>query len=303
MSNENTVESSELGLDARASQLLADLTSQGTSETAQEATNGPEAVPAVEESPPEQSADEQRKARIAARQAALIAMRDQERAKAAERASRRQPKQEPAKDDAPAPFDAASFFIEAEKRGVTPEGVAAWLNRHNDPTHAAEFAAKKQLTPFEQKLEEQRKELAQLRAELVAEREQQRLQQLIEQNTKALHNSVEQSKEAAPLTFALLKKQPAMFRTLSNSICDALPDGFTAQDVIDYMEENLLTLQLVEQNSPASTQQKPKSAKATAQNVGNRIASERATTVDPSEEDDGDLETRAARLKARLSNL
>jgi hypothetical protein len=75
--------------------------------------------------------------------------------------------------------------------------------------------------------------------------------------------------------------------------------------VIDQLEEDLSDLQLhgsaAAPAAPSTTKPPPKPAAAKA-NVGNRLAAERATTV----EDDGDdadlsLDERAQRLKARLA--
>lgn len=294
-------------LDARAAAAFAELSEATKAESVPGEENATEEKPgpSEQEAPKEaeKTPDELRRERIAARHRQLEAFNEAERKKAEARAAKRAVVQTPPVEPLPVAYDAASFFLEAEKRGATPEQVAAWLSGHNDPTQQAEIAARRQLSPLEQKLEEQSRKLQQLQESLLAEREAQRIEQLVAQNTRILHDHVAQSKESAPLSFALLQHQPAMFRNLSNSICDSLPAGFTSADVIDSLEEALQAVQLQPFATGTSTQQKTKTAKASAPNIGNRIASDRATTVDSSDDDEGDLETRAKRLKARLSKL
>ena len=67
------------------------------------------------------------------------------------------------------------------------------------------------------------------------------------------------------------------------------------------IEVKLADFQLYEVPSPDSTTKRTKESAAAKANVGNRLAAERGTTVNQDEEDPGDLEDRARRLKARLA--
>lgn len=268
-----------------------------------------EAALTTEPKTPEQLAEErrqrieQRKQQLAEEERARVAA---SHARKAERQQQVPETQAQAPRDTLAITDAASFFAAAEKLQIPPNELAAWLTQQQDPAKAAEAAARKTLSPVEQKLKEIEERQAALERREAELREQAQLQQIVEQNYKLLASHLESVKSDAPLSAAFATNSPAEYRRAVESICDALPQGFTAQDVIDQLEENLSTLAKALQiqaavTAPSTAKPTPKPAAAKA-NVGNRLAAERATTVDPSDDDEGgDLEERARKLKALLS--
>lgn len=308
----------DASLDARASALLEHL--QADQKTAAREAQTPEAPaakvepegttpaePAAEKTP-EQVA-EARRARIAARDAEVQRLAEEERARFAASRAKKQERQAPEAPAAPpsggiAITDADSFFKAAEKLAIPPHQLAAWLTQQQDPTKAAQHAAKEALSPVEQKLAELERKQAERDERDRQAAEQAQVAQLVEQNHQILANHLESVKAEAPLAAAFQAKSPAKFRRAVESICDALPPGFTAQDVIDQLEEDLSDLQLngspAAPAAPSTAKPTPKPAAAKA-NVGNRLAAERATTVEDDGDDEGDLEERARKLKARLA--
>lgn len=313
----------DASLDARASALF-DQIKTDQKQAAREAA--PDAAPAASPAPaaktpsdgetpadpaaaktPEQLAEE-RRARIAARDAEVQRLAEEERARVAASRAKKQERQAPEPTPAPtnglAITDAASFFRAAEQLAIPPQELAAWLTGQNDPAKAAKHAAKEVLSPVEQKLKELEEKQAAWEQQQRQAAEQSQLAQIIEQNHQLLATHLETVKAEAPLAAAFATKSPAKFRRAVESICDGLPPGFTAQDVIDQLEENLSDLQLHgSAAAPAAlSTAKPTPKPAAAQaNVGNRLAAERATTVEDDGEDEGDLEERARKLKARLA--
>lgn len=311
----------DASLDARASALLEQIqTDQKTAaraETAPETPGEPaKTEPAAEQKPetpaaektPEQAAEERRQ-RIEARKQQLA---EEERARVAASRARKEERQAPPSP----PEDPDVLTIRVSKKNpqsiidafeaanVDHGEVAKWLMSSTDPAKAAELAAKRTLSPVEQKLAElEARERAREERDRQAA-EQAQVQQLVEQNHKVLASHLESVKAEAPLAAAFMQNSPGEYRRAVESICDALPAGFTAQDVIDQLEENLSALakalQIQAATTPSTAKPTPKPAAAKA-NVGNRLAAERATTVDPSDDDEGgDLEERARKLKALL---
>ncbi|MER3499761.1 MAG: hypothetical protein C4308_14630, partial [Chitinophagaceae bacterium] len=265
----------------------------------------PDGAPAETKTP--EALAEERRMRIEQRKRELA---EEERARVAAAQARKAWRQQPQTPPEQPPkqgvtiTDAASFFEAAEKLQIPPQDLAAWLMQQQDPAKAAEFAAKKTLTPIEQKLAEleaKQRAWEDYQRQLV---EQAQVSQIVEQNHRALANLLESQKAEAPLSAAFMANSPAEYRRAVESICDGLPPGFTAQDVIDQLEENLSSLakalQIQAASTPSTAKPSPKYAAAKA-NVGNRLASERATTVNDDGEDEGDLEERARKLKARLA--
>lgn len=304
-------------LDSRAASLLAQL--EGEQKAADRAEAHPDAEPteapakakaapsAVEEPPTQDAIAEARRARIAANNEARERMAAEERAKVAASKQKKAERQPHAVEQAPgvAITDAASFFAAAEKLAIPPQELAAWLTGQQDPSKVATAAAKSALTPVEQKLKELEEKQAAFEARQAAAVERAQVAQLVEQNHRLLASHLDSVKHEAPLAAAFMTSKPAKFRAAVESICDELPPGFTAQDVIDHLEEELLDLQLP--GSPAAaaaptSSAKPKNPAAVKANVGNRLAAERATTVEDDGDDaGGDLEDRARKLKARLA--
>lgn len=309
----------DASLDTRASALLEQLQGEQKSAAREAAHPSDPEAPVVEAKPkvdkpvegapvaktPEQIAEE-RRTRLAARDALVAQMAEAERTKVAASRSRKQERQ-PEPVEAPTNgvtiTDAASFFQAAEKLQIPPNELAAWLTGQQDPAKAAEAAAKRTLSPVEQKLKELEAKQAQWEQQQAQAAEQHRVNAIVEQNHQLLANHLDSVKSEAPLASAFQAKSPAKFRRVVESICDGLPPGFTAQDVIDQLEEDLSDLQLngSSATSPTSTTKptpKPAAAKA---NVGNRLAAERATTVEDDGDDaEGDLDERARKLKALL---
>jgi hypothetical protein len=261
------------------------------------------------EKTPEQVAEE-RRARIAARDADVKRLAEEERARVA---ASRQKKQERQPEPAPSAAkpgieikDAASFFAAAEQLQIPPQELAAWLTGQQDPTKAAKHAAREALSPVELKLKELEEKQQRWEEQQRQAAEKAQVAQLVERNHQLLATHLESVKSEAPLSAAFMAKNQRRFRHAVESICDRLPDGFTAQDVIDQLEEDLLDLQLAgsapapsAETSTTKPTAKPAAAKA---NVGNRLAAERATTVEDNGDDaDDDLDTRARKLKARLA--
>lgn len=313
-----------MSLDARASALLEQITTdqktaarEALAETPAEPGATVQAATADEGKPAEaglttepktqEQLAEERRQRIEARTKQLA---EEERQRVADSRARKEGRQAPAAEAPPAQqgvaiTDAASFFAAAEKLQIPPQDLAAWLTQQNDPAKAAEAAARKTLSPLEQKLKDIEDRQAALERREAEIREQAQLAQVIEQNHQLLANHIESVKAEAPLAAAFLSNNPKEYRRAVEGICDALPAGFTAQDVVDQLEENLSSLAraLQIQSGQATSATKPTAKPAAAKaNVGNRLAAERATTVDPSDEDEGgDLEERARKLKARLA--
>ena len=311
----------EGGLDQRADKLIAKLNAEAKAaareEPADEETTAEEPVVEAEPAKTEEKKPEPAAAKTAEqiaterreRLAAIERMAEEERAKVA---AKRQRPVEPAPAAAPPPQqpavtfdpkDPASVFRFIEAQGIPPAAVADWLSSANDPARAAEVVAKKHLSPLEQQLAEVREN--QKRLEQTWQQQQQALyeQQLVAENQRLLVSHLDSVKSEAPLAARFYARSPAKFMAAVDSVCARLPDGFTAQDVIDSIEENLSELQLVEAPAPAapasSTKRKePAAAKA---NVGNRLAAERGSVVDDEEDTPADLEERARRLKARLA--
>jgi hypothetical protein len=306
---EQTGTNPDADLDARAAAALEAIraTETDTPEpSAPVASPEPAAVApdASPDAPAEDAATVARRERMAARQAEIQRLAEDERARVAAAKARRAAKTPAAAPVAmPDIVDEASFFAAAEARGVTPQKLAEWISSASSPERVAMDAAKRQLTPVEERLREQAAKLEALERQ-IAEREQSaREQALIEQNTKILFNHLESVSEEAPLSARFKSKNPDKFLEAVDGICRQLPTGFTAQDVIDNLEELLTELQLsaAPLGSPRTTSTKnPKTSVAPA-NVGNRLAAERATTVEGDEDESLDLESRASRLKALLA--
>lgn len=303
-------------LDSRAAALFDQIATDQKA-TARDAAH-PADAPAKEapaeapaEAAEEPSADpvaDARRARIAERKAELQKLAEEERAKVAASRARKQaaPADEPPAQQGIQITDAASFFQAAEKLAIPPQDLAAWLTGQQDPSKVAEASAKKALSPVEQKLRELEERQAAWEEQQRRAAETAQVRALVEQNHQILANHLESIASEAPLSAAFSKRAPAKFRAAVESVCDQLPPGFTAQDVIDQIEEELVSMRdaLQLQGAPAES-----SARSTAKappaavkaNVGNRLAAERATTVEDDGDDAGDdLETRAQRLKARL---
>ncbi len=315
-------------LDARASVLLEQIATEQKSSAREAAHPEPaEGEPAKEtpaakaDAPAEQPAAaktadqiaEERRQRIEARNAELRQMAEQERAKVDASRQRKQerapePQTPPQQAAGIAITDAATFFQAAEKLSIPPHELAAWLTQQQDPAKAAKHAAKEVLSPVEQKLKELEEKTARWEAEQRQREEQARVSQLVEQNHAILASHLDSVKDEAPLAAAFRSNAPEDYRAAVENICDALPPGFTAQDVVDQLEERLTKLHRALQfqgaaapSAPTSSA-KPKPPAAVKANVGNRLAAERATTVEDDGDDaEGDLEDRARRLKARLA--
>lgn len=314
-------------LDQRAEALITKLNAAAKAE-AREAPKTEDAPPAEEPATPEagMTADKARPqeepAKTAAKTQEQIAterrarleaiekMAEEERAKVAAKRQRVEPPPQAAAPPQPVaqapafdPKDPASVFRFIEAQGLPPQAVADWLSSANDPTRAAETAVKKNLSPLEQQLAEVRENQKRLEQTLVQREQQAYEQQLVAENQRLLVSHLEAVKSEAPLAARFYAKSPNKFMVAVDSVCARLPDGFTAQDVIDQIEENLTDLQLLEvapaSPGPASTKRKePAAAKA---NVGNRLAAERGSVVDDEGDEPADLEERARRLKARLA--
>lgn len=294
-------------LDARAAAALEAIQS-APKEPADDATetDAPLASPVAETPSEEDAAAKARRDRMASRQAEIQRLAEEERARVAASKARRAARQETAPKAPSIPIaDETSFFAAAEAAGVSPQKLADWLAGANSPERVATEAAKRTLSPVEERIKEQAEKLAALERQ-IAEREHAANEaRLIEQNTKILFDHLESVAHEAPLSARFQKKSPEKFLEAVDGICRQLPSGFTAQDVIDNLEEFLSELQLngspiaqATKNSPTKPQPKPAAAPA---NVGNRLAAERATTVESDDEDSLDLESRAARLKAQLA--
>lgn len=305
---EQTSGNADADLDARAAAALEAIQSapkehvDGATET-----DAPLASPVAETPSEEDAAAKARRERMSARQAEIQRLAEEERARVAAAKARKAARQEPSKSPHPsvAIADETSFFAAAEAAGVSPQKLADWLAGANSPERVATEAAKRTLSPVEERIKEQAEKLAALERQ-IAEREHAAHEaRLIEQNTKILFDHLESVAHEAPLSARFQKKSPEKFLEAVDGICRQLPSGFTAQDVIDNLEEFLFELQLngspiaqATKNSPTKPQPKPAAAPA---NVGNRLAAERATTVESDDEDSLDLESRAARLKALLA--
>lgn len=309
----------DLTLDQRAAAALDAITGEPKPEPIASEAEAPAAKPAkakteaapVEEpaaKTPDQAAEERRQ-RIAARDAQIQQLAEEERGRVAASRARRQERQAVEAPAVPSPSaglavtDAASFWKAAESLGIPPSEMAAWLSGQSDPAVTAKHAAKEALSPVEKKLAElEAKQAAWERSQRDAY-EQAQVAQLVQQNFQILANRLDEVKAEAPLSAAFKAKSPAKFERAVHAVCDALPPGFTAQDVIDQIEEDLSELQLNSSPvTPISTPQRTKQFAAAQANVGNRLAAERATTVEDDDTDvSPDLEDRARQLKARLA--
>lgn len=300
--------------DAIISKLNADAKSDARAETEQAEPKAPKEVEAAKpaatkpdkqtEKTPEQIATDRRE-----RLAAIDKMAEEERAKVA--AKRARPAEQPAppqvaQQPAAPPFDPkdpASVFRYVESLGVPPAAVADWLASANDPARVAEHAAKKSLSPVEAKLQELAEQQRRLE-HAIATRDQQLYEQRIaDENRQVLVSRLESVKSESPLAARLYAKSPHKFMAAVDNVCDRLPDGFTAQDVIDQIEESLSDLQLTEVTpaKPGTDSTNRKGPAAAKANVGNRLAAERGSVVDDEGDEPSDLEERARRLKARLA--
>lgn len=312
----------EVSLDERAASLLDVLKGEGAAPAAEPAEGEPVAAakPAKVADPaapveavaktPDQIAEERRQ-RIAARDADIQKLAEDERARVAasrQRKQERQPAEAPPSPATPAGLavtDVASFWRAAESLNIPPGEMAAWLSGQSDPVATAKHAAKEALTPVEKKLAELEAKQAQWEAQQREAQQAAQLSQVVARNMQILNGHLETVKAEAPLTAAFRANAPEDFEAAVNSVADQLPPGFTAQDVIDQLEENLTkfhkALQLTAPTAPSTPQRTAKPAAAKA-NVGNRLASERATTVEDDDTDVApDLEDRARQLKARLA--
>lgn len=270
-----------------------------------------EAAP-VGEKTPEQIAEERRQ-RIAARDAQMAEFAEGERAKVAASRAKRQDRQAPAAAPQEDPDvitirvrknDPKSIFDAFEAVQTPPQMLAEWLTKPADPGIAAKHAAKEALSPVERELAEIKAALAAREQRDAEAAEQAHVAQLVEHNHHLLANHLDAVRAEAPLAATFATKSPAKFRRSVEAICDGLPPGFTAQDVIDQLEEELSDLQLNGSTAApvAQSTAKQKPPAAVKANVGNRLAAERATTIEDDGDDaEGDLESRARRLKARLA--
>jgi hypothetical protein len=308
-----------LSLDQRASLALSQIEESSKAEPTTEetvATEAPAAKPKTEAAAPVVEAAAKTPEQIAeersARMAAIGQLAEEERARVAasrQRKQERQPAESPAAPPASAGLavtDAASFWKAAEQLGIPPSDMAAWLSGQSDPVATAKHAAKEALSPVEKKL-------AELEAKQAAweQRQQQayqaaQVEQVVAQNMQILVGHLDTVKAEAPLAAAFKANAPDDFTRAVHSVCDNLPPGFTAQDVIDQLEDNLTKFHKALQHSapsaPVSTTQRTKQPAAAQANVGNRMAAERATTVEDDDTDvSPDLEDRARQLKARLA--
>lgn len=310
----------DLTLDQRAAAALDAITGEPKPEPIASEAEAPAAKPAkakteaapVEEpaaaKTPDQAAEERRQ-RIAARDAQIQQLAEEERGRVAASRARKQERQAVEAPAVPPPSaglavtDAASFWKAAEALGIPPSEMAAWLSGQSDPAATAKHAAKEALSPVEKKLAELEAKQAAWEQSQREAHEQAQVAQLVQQNFQILANHLDTVKAEAPLAAAFKAKSPAKFERAVHAVCDALPPGFTAQDVIDQLEEDLSELQLNSSPvTPISTPQRTKQPAAAQANVGNRLAAERATTVEDDDTDvSPDLEDRARQLKARLA--
>lgn len=308
----------ELNLDQRAETLIAQLETEAKAaarETADtpadtapaktEAKPAPEAAPPGEPKTPEQIATERR-----ARLAAIDKMAEEERQRHAARRTERNAQPPPQAAPPPAvappfdPKDPASVFRFIETHQVPPQAVADWLATANDPQRAAEAVAKRTLSPVEQRIADLEAYTKNIETKLQQRDQAAQEQVAVAQAQTILASHVQTVAKESPLSARLHARKPKDFFTLAGRAADMLPEGFGAQDVIDKIEEHLSELYESVREEPAqaapSTKQATKPAAAKA-NVGNRLAAERATAVEPDDEESGDLDERARRLKARLA--
>jgi hypothetical protein len=260
--------------------------------------------PPAEAKTPEQIATERRE-----RLASITKTVEEERAKVAATRAQKTPKAAPPAPAAPPAHtvtDEKSFFDVAQKIGLTPQKLADYLTKAQDPQHVAEHAAKHALTPYEERLAQMSEHIKSLEQNMLAREQQQRHAAAVEQARAALGTHVQKVAADAPLTARLLEKHPKDFYVLADQAAEHMPDGFTAQDVTDFLEEQLSQLRELygpdTTPAPASEKKRTKEPAAAKANVGNRLAAERATTVEGDDEDvSEDLETRARKLKTRLA--
>lgn len=307
----------ELDLDQRAASLMEQLDAEAKAAAREPVTEpetpaaktktettAPAAGPNAEAKTPEQIATERR-----TRLAAIDKMAEEERQRHAARRAERsaQPPPQAAPAAAPPPFDPkdpASVFRFIESQQIAPQAVADWLATAKDPERAAEAVAKRTLTPVEQRIAELEAYTKGLKQELAQRDAAAQEQVAVAQAQQILATHIQTVAKESPLSARLHARKPQDFFTLASRAADMLPEGFTAQDVVDKIEEHLSQLYESVREEPAqtapSTKQTPKPAAAKA-NVGNRLAAERATAVEPDDEESGDLDERARRLKARLA--
>lgn len=298
-------------LDSRASALLEQLSSG--------AKAAPPATPVGGAEPKEKAIEAEpvdadpvvaaRRERIKARDADIKKLAAEERSKVSAALAKKQERateqvERTSVKDTLAITDAASFFAAAERLAIPPNELAAWLTGQGDPAKVAESSARKALTPIEAKLADLEAKQARWEESQRQLEEQRHTAALVEQNRKFLSAHLETVQGDAPLSARFHARNSAQFMRAVDSVCDGLPPGFTAQDVIDQLEENLSALQLHEptsRQSGISTPKRTEKSAAVQANVGNRLAAERATTIDDDGEDAGSLDERAQKLKARLS--
>lgn len=290
-------------LDQRAAALIEQLNSEARA-VEPEVTTEEQPAPATA-APPADKPDP-----VAARKARLAEverLRQEERAKVA--ASRaRAPKQAamppaaaPPAPQGPVITDVDSFFRIAEQMQISPQKVADWLQKQQNPAALAAHVAEEKLTPLQQELRKTQERIEAFeRAQAEKEARQHQAAQL-HQVRQALAAHTQAVAAEAPLAVRLLTKSPDRYFALADTVAESLPDGFTAQDIVDQIEEQLSDFgQLyAEPPSPTSTTKRTKEPAAAKAHVGNRMAAERAT-VSEDEEVPADLESRADRLKARL---
>lgn len=311
---EPTISDGADALDQRADALIASLKTdakeaakaepEADTSTDEASTEAAAEAKPVEQASPTKTQEQinaERAERIAAMDAQVEAMAARERERVTASRAEKAPPPAPAAKTGPVVTDEETFFQAAESLGLTPQKLADWLQKQNDPAKAAEHHARKALTPLEQKVAELEAHQKALLDSIAARERAAQEAVIAQQNTQVLLQHLGTVADEAPLTSRLAEKQPHMFMEIVNGVCDSLPDGFTAQDVIDRIEVKLADFQLYEVPSPDSTTKRTKESAAAKANVGNRLAAERGTTVNQDEEDPGDLEDRARRLKARLA--
>jgi hypothetical protein len=311
-------EPAEMTLDQRASVLVEELKTEQKTATRDAESQAVEAKPEAKPEAPKEApkegeqkpeadlaakAAEARRERLAKVNERVAQMAAEERERVA-RSLDAKPHAPPAQEPPGIRVtDAASLFAAAEKLGVPPTEFADFISRQGDPAKVAEHVARQHRSEFEKQLAEERAKREALERRLEERDQAAQVAQVVEQNRRIIVGQLERVANDAPLTSRLAEKATGRFWQAVDNAVARLPDGFTAQDVIDRIEEDLSEWQSAfgNQFEQPSTPKRTKEPAAAQANVGNRLAAERATVVDEDDEESLDLEERARKLKARLA--
>jgi len=188
-------------------------------------------------------------------------------------------------------------LLEMLSQHVPPEKLSEYLIEQGMPDKVAARRAAKAAEPVSAEVQALRAELTELRGAL----QQDKATAAQEQGRAIFVSRISEVKEQAPHTARLLEKNPAKLVKIAESVATTLPDGFTADDVIDSIEHELSELYGESQpDSPATnTSQTNTTGAAKSTSFTNRVAAER-TSLLAEDEESLTLDERAARLERRV---